>query len=75
MPRKAPKATPPAAHAVGITDSDRAMLVEAYKTGLITAWKHDGERSYRLTLRDRRDENVDVAKLTSYIEGLRRNAA
>jgi hypothetical protein len=75
MPRKEPKATAPTAHAVGITESDKQMLVTAFQAGLITAWKYDNERTFRLTLRDKRDENVDVAKLTSYIEGLRRTAA
>ena len=48
------------------------MLVAAYKSGLISGWKSDREHGYRLTLADARDEYVEVAKLTSYLEDLRK---
>ena len=35
------------------------------------AWKHDGERGYRLTVPGRQDDYVEPAKLTSYLEKLR----
>ena len=50
--------------------TDRALLIDAYKAGLIVAWKRDAERGYRLTFRDRPDEYVEVAKLTRYLEKL-----
>ena len=50
--------------------SDRAALTDAYKAGLIVAWKRDAERGYRLTFGDRRDEYVEVTKLTRYLERL-----
>ena len=54
-----------------IPASDREALTEAYRSGLITAWKRDDERGYRLTLSDSREEYVDVAKLTGYLEVVR----
>jgi hypothetical protein len=51
---------------------DRDVLVEAYKSGLISGWKSDPEHGYRLTLADARDEYVEIAKLTTYLEGLRK---
>jgi hypothetical protein len=59
----------------GVTASDREALTEAYRSGLITAWKLDDERGYRLTLSDRRDEYVEVAKLTGYLEIVRGGTA
>ena len=58
-----------------ISGGDRDVLTHAYKTGLIVGWRHDSERGYRLTLGDRRDEYVEVAKLTSYLEKLRKGAS
>ena len=54
-----------------VTASDREALTEAYRSGLITAWKRDDERGYRLILSDSREEYVDVAKLTGYLEVVR----
>ena len=56
---------------VRIAASDRAALIAAYQAGIISAWKHDGERGYRLTVPGRVDDYVDTAKLTSYLEKLR----
>lgn len=50
--------------------SDRAVLTDAYKAGLIGAWKRDAERGYRLTFAGRPDEYVEVTKLTRYLERL-----
>lgn len=50
--------------------SDRAVLTDAYKAGLIVAWKRDAGRGYRLTFAGRPDEYVEVAKLTRYLEKL-----
>ena len=58
-----------------VTASDREALTEAYRSGLITAWKRDDERGYRLTLGNSREEYVDVAELTGYLEGVRRGTA
>ena len=63
---------PPLAEILG---SDRAALTDAYKSGLIVGWRRDTERGYRLTLGDRRDEYVEIAKLTSYLEKLRKAAS
>lgn len=57
-----------------ILESDRTGLTNAYKTGLIVGWRRDSERGYRLTLGDRRDEYVEITKLTSYLERLRKSA-
>ena len=62
-------AVPPLAEMLG---SDRDALTHAYKSGLIVGWRRDTERGYRLTLGDRRDEYVEIAKLTSYLERLRK---
>jgi len=64
--------TPPAL--AEISGNDRDLLTNAYKTGLITGWRHDRERGYRLTLGDRRDEYVEITKLSSYLEKLRKSA-
>jgi hypothetical protein len=37
---------------------------------VITAWKRDAERGYRLTITGRQDDYVEVAKLTKYLERL-----
>jgi len=50
---------------------DRAVLADAYKSRLISGWKIDRDHGYRLTLAGR-DEYVEVAKLTAYLEGLRK---
>jgi hypothetical protein len=68
--RKTAPAPPPPP--VECSPSDRAILTDAYKAGLIVAWKHDAERGYRLTFADRREEYVEVAKLTRHLEKLTR---
>jgi hypothetical protein len=50
--------------------ADRAGLIDAYKAGLIAAWKRDPERGYRLTFAGRPDEYVEVTRLTRYLEKL-----
>ena len=65
---KAVVAPPPPGEVIA---SDREALTEAYRGGLITAWKRDDQRGYRLTLSDSREEYVDVAKLTAYLEAVR----
>jgi hypothetical protein len=57
-PEPVPLDTPP---------TDRAALIAAYQAGLITAWKHDGERGYRLTTSGRQDEYVEPAKLAKHL--------
>lgn len=58
-----------------VTSADQAALTGAYKSGLIVGWRRDSQRGYRLTLGNRRDDYVEVAKLTSYLEKLRKNTA
>jgi hypothetical protein len=58
LPIPAPVDMPPA---------DRAALIAAYQAGLITAWKHEGERGYRLTMSGRQDEYVEAAKLAKHL--------
>ncbi len=72
MKPKRPRGTvPPPPPLAEISGSDRDLLAHAYKAGLILGWKHDSERGYRLTLGDRRDEYVEVTKLSSHLEKLR----
>ncbi len=52
--------------------ADRAALIAAYQAGLITAWKHDGERGYRLTMSSRQDEYIEPSKLAKHLERLGR---
>ncbi|HXJ82985.1 MAG TPA: hypothetical protein VMS64_30395 [Candidatus Methylomirabilis sp.] len=54
-----------------IPGPDRDLLTHAYRTGLILAWKHDGERGYRVTVDNRSDEYVEITKLSSYLDKLR----
>jgi hypothetical protein len=68
---KAATAAPPLAEMSG---TDKTVLTDAYKTGLIVAWSRDSERGYRLTLGDLRDEYVEIAKLTTYLDKLRKTA-
>ena len=68
MTRKRTKvAAPPAPAPVDTPPTDRAALIAAYQAGLITAWKHDGERGYRLTMSGRQDEYVEAAKLAKHL--------
>jgi hypothetical protein len=60
--------TPPAP--VECSVSDRALLTDAYKAGLIVAWKRDAERGYRLTFANRPEEYVELARLGRYLEKL-----
>lgn len=66
--RKEPPVPPP----VDVPASDRAVLIDAYKSGLIKGWKRDGEQSYRLTLHGQGDAFVEVSKLARYLAGLRK---
>jgi hypothetical protein len=71
MKRKPTKGAVPAAAApVDISTADRAALIAAYQAGVISAWKHDGERGYRLTTPAGQDDYVEVAKLGKYLEKL-----
>ena len=58
-----------------VSGSDRDVLTAAYKSGLILGWKTDSERGYRLTLANRHDDYVEPAKLTTYVERLRKEAS
>ena len=73
MTRKQSKVVvPPAPAPVDTPPTDRAALIAAYHAGLITAWKHEGERGYRLTTAGRQDEYIEAAKLTKHLERLGR---
>ena len=74
MRPKRTKDAPPTA-AVEISGTDRTLLTNAYKSGLIVAWRHDRERGYRLTLGNQRDEYVEISNLPSYLDRLRHNAS
>lgn len=69
--KPAKSAVPQAAAPVDMSATDRAALIAAYQSGVITMWKHDGERGYRLTVPGRQDDYVEPAKLMSYLEKLR----
>jgi hypothetical protein len=76
MKAKRPKVPAPTASPLDeVSPGERDVLTRAYKTGLIVGWRRDAERGYRLTLRDRRDEYVEIGKLTSHLERLGRGAA
>jgi hypothetical protein len=62
-----PPAIPPP---VECATSDRVVLIDAYKAGVIVAWRRDAERGYRLSFANRPDEYVEVAKLSRYLEKL-----
>jgi hypothetical protein len=55
---------------VETSTTDRDALAAAFQAGLITAWKRDPERGYRLTIAGRPDEYVEPAKLTRFLEKL-----
>jgi hypothetical protein len=68
MARKRTRVVVPQAPApVDTPAMDREALIAAYQAGLITAWKHDGERGYRLTTSGRQDEYVEPAKLAKHL--------
>jgi hypothetical protein len=69
-PKRTKAVLPALPHPAECSTSDRAGLIDAYKAGLIVAWKRDAERGYRLTFADRRDEYVEVTKLARYLERL-----
>jgi hypothetical protein len=69
-PKRTKAALPGPLKPVECPPGDRAVLIGAYKAGLIVAWKRDAERGYRLTFGDRRDDYVEVTKLTRYLERL-----
>jgi hypothetical protein len=50
--------------------ADQAALASAYKGGLILGWRLESPRGYRLTLRDQRDDYVEVAGLMGYLDKL-----
>ncbi len=62
------KAPPPSE----MSSHHKDLLANAYKSGLILGWKKDGAHRYRLRLANQRDQSVEVAMLTTYLEGLRK---
>jgi hypothetical protein len=65
--KRTKQAAPPAPVPAEISTSDRTALIAAYRAGVITAWKHDAERGYRLTIAGRQDDYVEDAKLIKYL--------
>ena len=67
----------PAAPAIPqVSDTDRDMLIGAFRSGLISGWKRDSDQVYRLTLGPKgEDAYVEVAKLTRYLDDLRKSVA
>lgn len=61
-----PVAPPPSEIAAG----DRDALIAAYQAGVITAWKRDAERGYRVSTTGRPDDFVEVSKLIKYLAKL-----
>src|SRR5262245_14574991 len=53
-----------------IAASDRDALVAAYQAGVITSWKRDIERGYRVSIAGRPDGYVDVSHLIKYLTTL-----
>jgi hypothetical protein len=58
-----------------VGQNERDVLIGAYKSGLISGWKRDTEQGYRLSLGRHGDRYVEVAKLTRYLEGLRKSGS
>jgi hypothetical protein len=52
-PKRTKAAPPVLPHPVECSTNDRAVLIDAYRAGLIVAWKRDAEHRYRLTFADR----------------------
>ena len=68
---KEPVAPPPGE----VSQTDRDVLIQAYKSGVISGWKRDNEQGYRLTLGRQGDTYVEVSKLARYLEGLRKSGS
>ncbi len=66
--REGNAASPPP---VEVSSADRALLIDAFKAGLIAAWKRDPEHGYRLTRAGGPDEYVEVMKLASHLAKLK----
>jgi hypothetical protein len=75
MKAKRSQGTVPSPSPAEIPGPDRDLLTHAYQAGLIVAWKYDRERGYRVTVDNRPDEYVEVAKLSSYLEKLRNGSS
>ena len=59
-----------------LSDNDRDVLIRAYRSGLLSAWKRDGEQGYRLTVgANGMDAYVEASKLTRYLDGLQRTGS
>ena len=67
---KIPLPKAPVSAETSASDRDAPQL-GAFQAGLIVAWKRDLDRGFQLTLAGRRDEFVEVGKLTRYLEGLK----
>ena len=71
MATKRTKEAVPIAPAVSeIAASDRDALIAAYQAGVITSWKRDAERGYRVSITGRPDDYVEVSKLIKYLAKL-----
>jgi len=71
MRAKRPKEAIPSAPAPSeIAASDRDALIAAYQAGVITSWKRDAERGYRVSIAGRPDDYVDVSHLIKYLAKL-----
>jgi hypothetical protein len=46
------------------------IRLAAHQAGLITAWKHEGERGYRMVMWGRQDRYVEAAKLAEHLPRL-----
>ena len=54
-----------------VSAEHRTVLTEAFKAGLILAWKRDVDRGYCLSRAGRVDEYVELDQLPRYLERLR----
>ena len=68
--KRAKEAAPAAPPPSEIAASDRDALIAAYQAGVITAWKRDAERGYRVSITGRPDDFVEVSKLIKYLAKL-----
>jgi len=54
-----------------VSGDDRTALTNAFKAGLIQAWKRDVEHGYCLTVTGRPDAYVEVDRLKKYLDNLK----
>ena len=68
--KRAKEAVPSAPAPSEMAARDRDALIAAYQARVITSWKRDAERGYRVSITGRPDDYVDVSNLLKYLAKL-----